>query len=81
MIIEYRSLTINDVNQMSKLLIKRQVDETFKYTFLRTTDLSETNVIKRLTKIFTSNQVIGIGAFLGDQLIGYLFGIIFSNRL
>ncbi|ERJ12725.1 GNAT family N-acetyltransferase [Haloplasma contractile] len=79
---EFRSITIDDLPVMAELLIGRQNLETKEYPFLNNSCLNVNYVMGTLEKLIVNIKVIGIGAFVNDELVGYIMGeIIISNRV
>ena len=78
---EFRSITTNDIPSMSNLLISRQNLEVGVFPLLNNSCLNEKYIKDKLEKLFADGKVIGIGAFVNDELVGYLMGeIVISTR-
>lgn len=79
---EFRSITINDIPVMTDLLIDRQNLESKVFPFLKNSCLNVKYITERLEELFNDSKVIGIGAFVNDELVGYIMGEIkFNNRI
>jgi ribosomal protein S18 acetylase RimI-like enzyme len=72
---EFRLINISDIMQMSDLLISRQNIESEEFPFLMNKCLNAKYISERLHNLF-NNHIIGMGAFLNNELAGYLFGSI-----
>jgi len=77
---EFRSITINDIPVMTDLLIGRQNFESKVFPFLKNSCLNEEYITERLEELFNDSKVIGIGALVNDELVGYIIGEIKVNN-
>lgn len=73
-IYEFRPIDIGDVPAMVALLICRQNLESKLFPFLKNSCLNTKNITDLLKKLFINSKVIGIGAFVDDELVGYIIG-------
>ena len=73
-ICEFRPINIGDVPAMVDLLICRQNLESKIFPFLKNSCLNTKHITDLLKKLFTNSKVIGIGAFVNDELVGYIIG-------
>jgi hypothetical protein len=79
---EFKSITINDIPVMTDLLIGRQNLESKVFPFLKNSCLNVKYITERLEELFNDSKVIGMGAFINDELVGYIMGEIkFNNRI
>jgi GNAT superfamily N-acetyltransferase len=79
---EFKTITINDIPGMTDLLIGRQNLESKVFPFLKNSCLNVKYITDKLEKLFVNSKVIGIGAFLNDELVGYIMGeIVISPRV
>jgi hypothetical protein len=79
---EFRSITINDIPGMADLQIARQNLESRVFPFLKNSCLNVKYIRDRLGELFDESKVIGIGAFVKDELAGYIMGDIrINNRI
>lgn len=77
---DFRSITVNDIPVMTDLLIGRQNLESKAFPFLNNSCLNEKYITDTIEKLFNNSKVIGIGAFINDQLVGYIMGEIRVNN-
>ena len=75
---EYKTIGIKDLHDMVTLLLYRQTLESKKFSFLNNASLNEADVKDKLEKYFQDGLIIGQGAYLKGQLVGYLFAEITS---
>ncbi len=73
-ICEFRPIDIGDVPAMVDLLICRQNLESKIFPFLKNSCLNTKHITDLLEKLFINSKVIGIGAFVNDELVGYIIG-------
>ncbi|MBM7614454.1 GNAT family N-acetyltransferase [Alkaliphilus hydrothermalis] len=79
---EFRLINIDDIPVMTDLLIDRQNLEAEVFPFLKNSCLNMEYITYRLEKMFANNKIIGVGAFVNDELVGYLMGDIkINNRI
>jgi hypothetical protein len=79
---EFRSITINDVPVMTDLLIGRQSLESKVFSFFKNSCLNVKYIMNELEELFVNSKVIGVGAFVNDELVGYIMGEIkINNRI
>lgn len=79
---EFRAITINDVPVMTDLLIDRQNLESKVFPFLKNSCLNVKYITDKLEELFANSKVIGIGAFVNDELVAYIMGEIkINNRI
>lgn len=79
---EFRSITINDIPVMTELLIGRQNLESKVFPFLKNSCLNVKYITDNLEELIVNRKVIGIGAFVNDELVGYIMGEIkINNRI
>jgi len=71
---EFRPITINDIPVMTDLLIGRQNLESKVFPFLKNSCLNVKYIRDELEELLVNSKVIGIGAFLNDELVGYIMG-------
>jgi len=77
---KFRSITVDDIPVMTDLLTGRQNLESGVFPFLKNSCLNSKFITDKLEKLFAS-KIIGIGAFVNGELVGYLMGeIVISNR-
>lgn len=80
--IEFKHISRKDLPQMTKLLMERQNIEKNFVASLSNSCLNKDYISKTLEKLLDTNKVVGVGAFVDDELLGYLFGeIIDSTRV
>ena len=77
---EFRSIAINDIPVMTDLLIGRQNLESKVFPFLKNSCLHVKYITDTLEKLFVNSKIIGIGAFINDELVGYIMGEIRINN-
>ena len=70
----FEELGAKDISSMCTLLIERQVKESENFPFLDTGCLGVEHVREVLRKAFDENEVVGVAAYLGDELTGYMMG-------
>ncbi|WP_102272290.1 GNAT family N-acetyltransferase [Cytobacillus massiliigabonensis] len=73
-ICEFKPIGIDDIPAMAELLIHRQNFEGEVFPFLKNSCLNIEYAIDILEKLFVTNRVIGIGAFINHELVGYIIG-------
>lgn len=79
---EFRSINNNDIPAMTNLLIDRQNLESNTFPFLKNSCLNMNCITETLEKLFTDSKVIGVGAVIDDELVGYIIGEIkITNRI
>jgi hypothetical protein len=71
---EFRAITINDIPRMTGLLIARQNLESEAFPFLKNSCLNVKYIADKLEKLFINCKIIGMGAFISDELVGYIMG-------
>lgn len=71
---EFRSITINDIPRMTDLLIARQNLESEVFPFLKNSCLNVKYITEKLEKLFINSKIVGMGAFINDELVGYIMG-------
>ncbi|WP_042474757.1 GNAT family N-acetyltransferase [Bacillus ndiopicus] len=71
---EFKQMTIEDIPAMAKLLIERQNLESRVFPFLKNSNLHVNYITDLLAGWFTNKQMIGIGAFINSELVGYIIG-------
>lgn len=71
---KFRAITIADIPAMADLLILRQILESGTFPFLQNSCLNTNHGIDVLEKLFINSTVIGTGAFVEDELVGYILG-------
>ena len=71
---EFRTITRADIPQMADLLISRQILESDIFPFLQNCCLNIKHGNDVLEKLFVNSTVIGEGAFVEDELVGYIIG-------
>ena len=78
---EFKVVTNKDIPAMTDLLIDRQNLESEVFPFQKNSCLNETFITDKLEKLF-AEKVIGMGAFVNNDLVGYLIGeIVISTRV
>lgn len=71
--IEFISLDKTNITSMVQLLQSRQLKELETHPYLKTEKIQVSFITALLEKTFTEHNIVGMGAFLGDELVGYLF--------
>ncbi|WP_312430541.1 hypothetical protein [Lacrimispora sp.] len=71
---EFKQISNNDVPAMADLLICRQNLESNEFPFLRNSCLNTKYIEDLLEKLFINSKAIGLGAFVNDELVGYIVG-------
>lgn len=71
---EFRSIAIKDIPTMNELLISRQNFECQPFPFLKNSCLNAKFITDILVELFVVSKGIGIGAFVNDELVGYIMG-------
>ncbi len=71
---EFRLITIADVSAMADLLIYRQNFESKVFPFLKNSCLNVKYITDMFEQLFVNSKAIGIGAFVNDELVGYIMG-------
>lgn len=69
---EFKTISMNDIPAMAKLLINRQSFEGEVYPFLNNNYLNTEHITNMLENLFVHNNVNGVGAFIKDDLVGYI---------
>ncbi len=69
---EIRTITPHDVSGMAELLMKRQELEAKEFPFLKNSCLQVEYVTDKLQQLLVKSKAIGMGAFSGGELVGYL---------
>ncbi len=80
-IIEFKSINIDNIPAMADLLIQRQNYEVEVFPFLKNSCLNAEYIRDILEKLFVNNKVIGMGAFINNELVGYIIGEIKVDNL
>src|SRR6056297_1102374 len=70
--IEYRLITTNDIPLMTDLLLERQKFECEVFSFLNNSCLNKEYIAKRLEDLFVKSKAIGVGAYINDEMVGYI---------
>lgn len=78
---EFREITVSDIPIMADLLLSRQRLECDTFPFLQNSCLNEKYVTDVLEKLFMSSNLVGVGAFMDGELIGYIMGEITVDLL
>ncbi|MCM1991403.1 GNAT family N-acetyltransferase [Oceanirhabdus seepicola] len=78
---EFRSITIDDMSAMTNLLMQRQKNESKVFPFLNNSCLNAKYITDMFEELFVNSEVIGMGAFLNDELVGYIMGEISIHNL
>lgn len=78
---KYKTIDVNDVPTMAELLENRQSLEGEVYPFLNNSCLNAEHITNMLENLFAHNTIKGIGAFIKDDLVGYLIGVIKNDSL
>lgn len=79
---EFKTINANDIPGMTDLLINRQKHESEVFPLLQNSCLNGKYIKDELKELFADSKVIGIGAFVNGELVGYLMGeIIISTRV
>ncbi len=73
---EFRELTFNDIAGMAELLEARQDRESETFPFLRNSLLQRKGIQDRLQRLLAEDRGVGVGAFKGGRLAGYLLAVI-----
>jgi ribosomal protein S18 acetylase RimI-like enzyme len=76
---EFKSIDINDIDQMVVLLLDRQALESQKFSFLNNSSLNKEDIKDKLEKYFQEGLILGKGAYLKGQLVGFLFAEIIGR--
>ncbi|SET83974.1 GNAT family N-acetyltransferase [Lacrimispora sphenoides] len=71
---EFRQISYDDVQAMVDLLMCRQNLESNEFPSLRNSCLNTEYIKDSLEKLFINSKAIGIGAFVNDELVGYIVG-------
>jgi GNAT superfamily N-acetyltransferase len=71
---EFRTISIDDIPAMTELLIYRQNLESEVFPFLKNSRLNVKYITDMFEKLFVKSKGIGIGAFIRDELVGYIMG-------
>lgn len=71
---EFRSITTDDVPTMTELLIHRQSLEGKVFPFLKNSCLNVKYITDMFGEMFVNSKAIGIGAYVNDELVGYIIG-------
>ncbi|KPU43161.1 acetyltransferase (GNAT) family protein [Oxobacter pfennigii] len=71
---EFRAITTADIPAMTNLLISRQILESDTFPFLQNRCLNTKYGMDALEKLFMSSTVTGAGAFVENELAGYIMG-------
>lgn len=73
-ICEFKPISIDHIPAMADLLIHRQNLEGEVFPFLKNSCLNAKYITDILRKLLANNQLIGIGAFTNNELVGYIIG-------
>lgn len=71
---DFRPIEIDDVPAMVDLLIHRQNLESKAFPSLENNCLNAKHITDLLNKLLLTSKVIGMGAFVNDELVGYSIG-------
>lgn len=71
---EFRAIALADIPAMARLLISRQIREISAFPFLQNRSCSIEHAEAFLGKLLTKESAIGMAAFTGGQLAGYILG-------
>lgn len=78
---DFRQITVTEVPGMTELLLGRQFLESEVFPFLKNSCLNTKFISDSLEKLFADSKSIGVGAFVNNELVGYLIGeIMISTR-
>lgn len=78
---EFRKLVKANIPEMTRLLKERQKLEGEKYNFLVNDKLNDDHISRNLQKIFDKDGVVGLGAYKGNELIGYMLAQVKYDEL
>ena len=77
----FKPIANSEIPKMTDLLIGRQELESEVFPILKNSCLNAKYIMDKLERLFAESKIIGIGAFVNDELVGYLMGeIVISNR-
>ncbi len=72
--LNFKEISVADINAMAELLEARQRQELSSFPFLDNKVLKTEYVIENVTKLVDNETVIGLCAYNDDLLLGYLIG-------
>ena len=76
---EFKAIDIKDLHDMVTLLLHRQTLESQKFSFLNNSSLNEEDIKDKLEKYFKESLILGMGAYVEDELVAYMFAEIISR--
>jgi ribosomal protein S18 acetylase RimI-like enzyme len=77
----FKTLEIYHIPKIAQLLYDRQMVEINHYPFLDNDLCNLQSIQSNLVITFRNEKLMGIGAFIGDEMVGYLFATIESSTL
>jgi len=77
---EYIRLNETHLHDMSELLYQRQREETQYFPSLKHKHLNKDHIHKTLSNMFHQQKMIGIGAFLKSNMVGYVLASIEDTK-
>lgn len=78
---EFRTITRAEIPSMADLLISRQVLESGTFPFLQNHCRNTKHGMDVFEKLFANSTVVGAGAFVENELVGYIVGVIKTDPL
>ncbi|KGR76167.1 GNAT family N-acetyltransferase [Ureibacillus sinduriensis] len=71
---DFKPVGMEDIPAMADLLVHRQTIEGEVFPFLNNSCLHLEYITELLGKLFVNKKVIGMGAFINNELVGYIIG-------
>lgn len=76
---DFKIMDRKDIHAMVMVLLHRQTLESKKFSFLNNSSLREVFLHDKLKNYFEDGMIIGMGAYVEDELVAYLFAEIISR--
>ncbi|MCT6924567.1 GNAT family N-acetyltransferase [Metasolibacillus sp.] len=71
---EFKQIKLEDIPAMAELLIERQRVESEAFPFLKNNCLHVEYITNLFEKWFNHHNMLGVGAFINHELVGYIIG-------
>lgn len=72
--IDFKLIVSSNISDLADLLYKRQKNEIEIFPFLNNSLQNKQNISEKITNILNKRKTIGIGAYINEELVGYILG-------
>ncbi|GLC89275.1 GNAT family N-acetyltransferase [Lysinibacillus piscis] len=70
----FKPISVDDIPVMTDLLLHRQHSEGEVFPFLKNSHLHTAYITELFEKLLTTKKIIGMGAWMNNELVGYIIG-------